>query len=250
MGSETMVEVVEFSSKKLDGYTLIEGFPGPGLVGTIGIKHLIDKMDFKKYGYIKSNAFLPIIRIRDGKPVYPSRIFINEKKKILAVLSEQIIPKDHAYEFSRAITQWISKKKIRFVISLNGLNSSDAVNEETYGFCAEDETKKILEKHGVKIIEEGITSGINAMMMLELKGIKEVKGISLLAPVTMNADFKAAALTLSKLNEILNLKLEVKTLLEESEKAKKELSKYLESVKAEQNKASADYSQSQTPTYT
>ena len=49
------VRVKETVKKDLKNYTLIEGFPGIGLVGTIAAKYLIEKLEFQKYGSIESD---------------------------------------------------------------------------------------------------------------------------------------------------------------------------------------------------
>ena len=90
---EPSIEFVEYKKTDLSGYTLIEGFPGLGLVGTIAVKYLVERLKFEPVGHIETNFFVPIISIRNGLPVYPSRIFINRKRKLVAIISEQIIPK-------------------------------------------------------------------------------------------------------------------------------------------------------------
>ena len=76
-------EISFIEKKKIDlkGYTLIEGFPGMGLVGTIGAKYIVEKLNFNEMGYLESDIFVPILRVHEGIPIYPSRIFVNEKKK-------------------------------------------------------------------------------------------------------------------------------------------------------------------------
>ena len=85
------IRVVETSQQSLEGYTLVEGFPGMGLVGTIAAKYLVEKLEVKEIGHIHSESFVPIIRIHNGMPVRPSRIFVSEKNKLVILISEQII---------------------------------------------------------------------------------------------------------------------------------------------------------------
>ena len=44
---EMRINFVEKVPINFSGYTLIEGFPGMGLVGTIGAKYLAEKMKFE-----------------------------------------------------------------------------------------------------------------------------------------------------------------------------------------------------------
>ena len=228
-----LVNIVEFEKKNLKGYTLIEGFPGLGLVGTICAKHLIEKLDFRKYGYIQSNIFVPVIRIREGKPVYPSRVFINEKLKLIVIISEQVIPAQFIDDFARAIVQWVCKKGIKRVISLSGIQVEEP-ERKIYGMGANDNSIKLLKKYKIEPIAEGITTGISALMMLELK-CEKVEAISLLNTVKIAADYKSAAELIKKLNEILSLKLGVGPLLNEAKKTEEEITSYMQKMKETQD---------------
>ena len=44
------LEFVELQKTSLDGYTLIEGFPGMGLVGTIAAKYIVEKLNYEYIG--------------------------------------------------------------------------------------------------------------------------------------------------------------------------------------------------------
>ena len=232
-GEFARVQIQEFEKKSLKGYTLIEGFPGLGLVGTICAKHLIEKLDFRKYGYLQSNIFVPVIRIREGKPVYPSRIFVNDKLKLVVIISEQVIPAQFIDDFARAIVEFVCKKGIKRVISLSGIQVEDS-EQKIYGMGANDNSIKILKKYKIEPIAEGITTGISALMMLELK-CENVEAVSLLSTVKIAADYKAAAELIKKLNEILSLKLGVEPLLSEAKKTEEEITAFMQKMKETQD---------------
>ena len=97
------VKIVESEPLSLEGFTLIEGFPGMGLVGTIAAKYLVEKMPFKEVGFLHSDSFMPIIRIHNGIPVQPSRIYVNEEAKLVVLISEQVIQKQHTQIVAEAI---------------------------------------------------------------------------------------------------------------------------------------------------
>lgn len=230
------VIVTEFTPKNLKDYTLIEGFPGIGLVGTIAAKYLIEKLDFKKYGCIQSDIFIPIIRVREGKPVHPSRIFIDEKRKLITIISEQIIPNRFMDDFARSIVKWVQEKGIKKVISLSGIHTeTTSETRNVYGIANNDKSKNLLRKHDVRIIQEGITSGITALILLELKQTS-LEAISLLGEVKLATDYKAAAALVKKLNELLKLDIDVKPLLKEAKQVEAELTKFLEKLKKEKEK--------------
>ncbi len=225
------IEFVEYKEKPLKGYTLIEGFPGMGLVGTIAAKFIVEKLHFDHFGYIASDIFLPVIRIHKGIPVQPSRIYVNQEKKLAVLISEQVIPKKYVNAMARATVEWIKKKQFKRVISLSGINTNEKNAESIiYGIAANKESLKLLQGHGLQIIQDGITTGVTAMMLLDLKR-SNIESVSLLGNVELGADYHAAAEVLRKLNEILALKIDVEPLLAEAKELEKEVLRQLQNVK-------------------
>lgn len=240
------IEIVEFEKKDLSNYTLVDGFPGMGLVGTIAAKYLVEKMNFKELGYIDSNVFVPIIRIQNGLPIYPSRIYVNDENKLIVIISEQIIPKNYTEHIAKTVIDWAKAKKVKRLISLAGI-TADASKDKSivYGIAANEKSKKELEKHGVRIIENGITTGITALMLLELKQ-SQIMAYSILGTASFQADYKAASALIAKLNDMLGLKIDVQPLLAEAKETEKLLLKQLEDLKKADNTVSK--LEEQTPT--
>ena len=163
-------------------------------------------------------------------------------------IAEQIVPKNHIVHVAKAVMEWLKKKGVKRVISLAGINTNDPASEEVYGIAAGPEAKKTLQKYKINVIEDGITTGLTALMLLELKRHPEIEAYSILGNVRVGADYKAAASLVLKLDEILGLKIPVKPLLEESRETEKELLRQLGELK----KTSSDMTkmENQTPMYT
>lgn len=227
---EAKVRFVETTSKKLDGYTIIEGFPGMGLVGTITAKYIVEKLGFDQIGYIDSDVFIPLIRIHKGIPLHPSRIYAHDSLKLVVLVSEQVIPRNLIHRFGEATIEWIKSKNIRQIVSLAGINTGDPKDKNIYGIASNEASKKMLENHDITIIKEGITTGVTAMMLLELQD-ENMRAISIMGPVAVGADYKAAAALIEKLNDMLNLKIDVKPLFKEAQDTEKELLKNFEKMR-------------------
>jgi len=231
MPEEIKVNFIEYEKIDFSDYTLIEGFPGMGLVGTIGAKYLAERMNFREIGYIDANVFIPIIRIHQGIPVNPSRIYANDKMKLAIIISEQIIPRYYTDKLAKAVVEWIKEKKFKRLISLEGINADPTQQKEViYGIAANEKSKKLLEQYGIKIVSEGITTGITSLMLLELKKTN-MEAFSILGNVNIQADYKAAAALLEKLNKILGLNISIEPLMKEAKETEKELLKHLDNIK-------------------
>ena len=230
-------DFVEYKKNNFSGYTLIEGFPGMGLVGTIAVKYLVEKMKMEQIGYIDSNIFTPIIRIHAGIPVRPARIYADKKRKICVLIAEQVIPKEHTYIASKKTIEWIKSQGIKELISLSRIQAAPETKskEVIYGISANEKCKPILKKFGITEIGEGITTGVTAFMLLELKNSK-IKAISILGNVKIAADYKAAAEVLKKLNKVMNFKLDVEPLLKEARETEKKVIEHLQNLKTTTDK--------------
>ena len=59
------VELHIIAKPKLKHPTLVEGFPGLGLVGTISASYLIEKLKMEPLGYITSDQFPPLAAVHN-----------------------------------------------------------------------------------------------------------------------------------------------------------------------------------------
>jgi len=225
------IEFVEKVPINFSGYTLIEGFPGMGLVGTIGAKYLVEKLKFEEAGYIDANIFIPIIRIHEGTPINPSRIYVHREKKLAVIISEQIVPKHYTQKLAKAIVEWIEENNFSRLISLEGINAGEKNQNKIYGIAANKKSLSVLAQYKVEPIKEGITTGITSLILLELKKNEDFEAISILGNVNLQADYKASATILRKVAEILGITLDTAPLLSEAKKTEKELLKHFQQFK-------------------
>ncbi len=229
------IEIIETKVISLDGFTMVEGFPGLGLVGTIAVKYLSEKLDFIQIGHINSDAFSPILRIHKGIPLNPTRIYASKKHKMILLVAEQIVPRKIMYELSRKVIEWVKKKKIKSVISLAGIRSGDD-SAEIYGIAANEKSKAKLKKLKIKTIDEGLTTGITALILSNLESYPEIEGFSILANVKIQADYSAAAAVIKKLDELYpSFEIDVKPLEQEAKKTEVTLKNQFKEMQNKQN---------------
>ena len=145
------VEVVIKKKADLEGYTLVEGFPGIGLVGTIAAGYLAEKHGTDCIGYVVSKKFPPMASIHKGKPMFPARIYIDKKNKMVMLFSEFVVPAETVYDIAQSILDWAEGSKIKMIISLAGMTSRGIETKpEVYGISSNEEMTKLLSKNNVK----------------------------------------------------------------------------------------------------
>ena len=218
---------IETKKMNLTGYTLIEGFPDLGLAGTIGSKYLIDKLNFESMGYVNSKLLMPIIRIQNGIPMHPVRFYVSKKHKTIIILAEQILPNQIANLMSVELVNWIKKKGIKRVISTSGIKVPNGPS--IYAFASDEKSKKLIRKNHIELVQNGITSGVTAMLMLYLKDNK-IEAFCLMGNAKNNADYYAASELVKAFCKLTNIAIDVKPLLKEAKKIEAAITNHLKTL--------------------
>jgi uncharacterized protein len=224
---EKIIQIIETKNVPLKGFTFIEGFPDLGLAGTIGARYLVEKLRFDQIAYIDSKAFVPMIRIQNGLPIHPVRIYLNKKDKVVIALAEQIIDNSLAAPMAEELVAWIKKKGITRVVSTSGVRIPEG--RAIYAFASNEASKKIIKANNIEMIENGITSGITALLMLCLKD-NNIEAFCLLGNAKNSADYNAAAEVVKAICVLTGMKIDVKPLLEDAKKLEEAIVKHLKTV--------------------
>ncbi len=210
-----MIEIKLFKDYSLKNYTLIDAFPGVGLVGPMAGSYMIEKLQMEYIGYIDSNEFPPIAAIHYGKPMFPARLYKDDKYKLIIAMSEFVIPSGSVYELSRELLAFVRKNGISKTISISGMPSQKP-SENVFITSPDEEIIKRVNKLGMKVISEGVVAGVGAILMTNSNQFK-VESMNILVEVNPQVmDPKYAEIALRGLNKLINIDIELKSLQEES----------------------------------
>lgn len=229
-----MINIKFIKNVDMKGNTLMEGFPGAGLVGPMTISYMIEKLNLNYIGYIESNMFPPLISIHKSKPLPPIRLYHSEKGKFLCVFSEFSIPTDLTYEMTDKLMELIKTKEFDGVLSIGGMPIKE-MNEKYLNniFCIASD-KEIMEKaikNGLKPISEGLSTGISALLMVRCAR-EGISNVDVLVPVVGNiTDPKYAELAIESINKLLNLDIDIKELKKEAEIVEKKIKELIQKGK-------------------
>jgi len=200
---------------RLKNPVLIEGLPGLGLVGTIAASYLVEKLDMKLLGFVKSPQFPPIIAIHNFTPMYPVRLYYSTKHNLIVLLSEFVIPMDLVPEFAEALLEFGKKMKVSRIISLGSITIKGE-QDTIYGITTDQVLAKKLLDNDVELIKEGATTGVTAILLAE-SVFSRLPTTSLLAEAHAEyADPRGAAMVLDVLNKVLDLKVDLVELEKEA----------------------------------
>ena len=115
-------------SKKLKNVTIIQGFPGFGLVGTIATEYLIEHLQCELLGNYWFEELPATITIHGGKLTHPIGIFYNKKYNIV-IIHSILSTAGIEWKVADLIETVAQQTKAKEIISLEGVSSQTDVAE-------------------------------------------------------------------------------------------------------------------------
>ena len=209
-------EFKEFNLK--EGY-LIDGFPSVGFSSAIATESMIHTSQFELGGIIDSKKFPPISVIKEGKPNYPSRIFINENLKVGVFSSYLNLDQSLHRQVSELMLEWSKKHEIKLIVSSVAVKSEEE-NSQMMGVGSTDSARKKIEEAGLKVLDHGTIPGIPGMLLNEGSITNQDVIVIIFSTTGEGPDFKSSAelcMTMSKL--IPGASCDIPSLQKEAEKA-------------------------------
>lgn len=199
--------------KEVQAHTIIEGFPGFGLVGTIVTEYLLDHLECELIGTFESDDLPPTVAIHKGEIIHPMGVFYNEKYNLI-ILHAILDIAGLEWEMAQCVTELAQKTNAKEMISIEGV-SAEGEDNTLYYFG-----NKEFEKLGAKPIEESVVMGITATLLLKQKDLS-----CLFAQTNSKLpDSRAAAKIIEFLDTHLNLEVDPKPLLMQAELFEKKVS--------------------------
>jgi len=230
-------EIYETKKSRLKNPTIFAGFVGAGLVGTIALDHMINELDMKEVGFLRSKHLPPSTVFMQGRLRHPFRIYSNNDGSICAIICEIIISKEGIYNIAMAILDWAEKKGSNEIIVLDGV--ADKKHDGKTFFAAEVDLCRVMEENDIKMIPQGFITGISGGILNECL-IRKIRGITLLVKADeLTPDPIAAATIIDAVNRIYDTEINTKNLKKQKKQIGMDLrelsDKYTEHKKIDSN---------------
>ena len=208
-------------TKKPKNVTIIEGFPGFGLIGTIATEFLMEHLETEKIGIVEMDEIPAMIAIHQSKVIEPISIHYNKLHNLVLVHAINI-GKDLGWKLAEVITNLADDLQAKEIISLEGVGSPNG-DEESRVFYYTTTAGTIAKKlQGVaNPLNEGIIVGVTGALLA-----KQVKTplVALFAEAKMGLpDSKAAAHIIQALDAYIGLGVDVKPLIKQADLFEKKL---------------------------
>ena len=205
-------------SKKPKGVTIIEGFPGFGLIGTIATEFLMEHLETEKIGIVEMQEIPAMIAIHQNKVIEPISIHYNKEHNIILVHAINI-GKDLEWKIAGVIAELAEALSAKEIISLEGVGSPNAEGGRVFFYGPEKAGGKL--SGLASPLMEGIIVGVTgALLAKQLK----VPITALFAEARSNMpDSKAAAHIIQALDAYTGLQIDPDPLLKQAQVFEKKL---------------------------
>ena len=200
-------------TKKPKNVTIIEGFPGFGLIGTIAIEFLMDHLETEKIGVVEMEEIPAMIAIHQNKVVEPISIHYNKEYNLVLIHAINT-GKNLGWKLAEVITSLSKELNAKAIISLEGVGSPNPDAGRVFFYSNKNHTvTKKLEGVASPLMEGIIVGATGALLAKDMK----IPVLALFAEAKSNMpDSKAAAEIIKALDAYTGLKVDPKPLLKQA----------------------------------
>ncbi|MCS6768436.1 MAG: PAC2 family protein [Candidatus Nitrosocaldus sp.] len=236
--SDAGMKVVEYDGMKIRSPYIFVGLPDVGLVGSIAVSYMIDRVKMAEIGHVESDLLPPILLVRNGEVKNPIRLYSNASSMI-ALISEMPIHPSILQEFVGSIAEWFRRMDPRLVISITGVPVQNRLNidrPKVFYISTDEQASSLMRSTQAMVFEEGIIFGAYAAILKACIS-RSIPTLTLFAQSHLNfPDPFASIEALDVLNKALNVGIDLNELREEAEMIRirsRELMKQTESMLTE-----------------
>jgi uncharacterized protein len=229
--------------KRPKNVTIIEGFPGFGLVATIATEFLIDHLETELIGKIWVSEMPAIAAIHQSKVVQPLSIHYS-KKYNLVVIYGITATQGIEWKLADALLQIAKELSAKEIICLEGIGSQTAASTVPKIFYYSNQPKVAtkLKTLNMDLLNEGIIMGVTGALLIRND---KFPFSCIFAETASNLpDSRAAAKVLEALENYIGLNIDLGPLVKQAEKFEDKLKGIMKSSKEvsdEQKKKQLSY---------
>jgi uncharacterized protein len=155
-----MAEFTEIEAVAVSSPTLVEGFPGVGLVGKIAADHLVEAFGMTHHGNLHCEGLPPLVGYGADDPTLrtPVRLYADAERDLLVLQSDVPVAPGAARSVADCLGGWIGDEVTPLYLS--GIPAErDEAPPAVYGLATGDEEGRLAEAGLDAPPEPGLVSG-------------------------------------------------------------------------------------------
>ena len=217
-------------SEEIKDCYFLTGFHGVGLTGYITINHIVKSLHARPIGYIETQHQPALVSLVDERISFPFELF---RHNDIVILFPRVQPKQsEVREFSREITNWVTKNEMKEALLIGGLDNRFKQGNHPIR-CVP--TKPSVEKAKalkIPLLEESLFVTGPLALMLTYFEMKSFPAMALL-PYSERGrpDPRAAALAVQQINDLFALNIDVFELNNDAKRIEDEVTKMINGQK-------------------
>lgn len=158
-----LFRITELKPVSVDGGYLIDGFPSVGFTSAIAIESLIHTSQFELVGFLDSDRFPAVSLVKNGKPNFPTSIFVNNDLKVAVFSSYLALHETLHKAMARTMLQWAKKHNVEYVITSVPVKGKEEGKITAAG--STDKARSKLKETNIEVLERGAIPGLPGALL-------------------------------------------------------------------------------------
>lgn len=216
-------------TKKIKNATVIEGFPGLGVVATIATSFLVEHLKCEKIGsfHFEDKEVAPVVSIHKCELIDPVGVYYSKKSNLIIIhaITSPLYVEWEAAELVLEICRQVGAKEL---ITMEGIGSPQNTKQEpnAFFFSPKEWNIKKMKEIGVNCLGEGSIIGVTAAL---LSKNKEFPMTCFFADTFSNLpDSRASAKIIEVLDKYLKLNVDYKPLIQQAQEFEEKIKQILQ----------------------
>ena len=225
MSSNGTSEFERTGAVDVESPTLIEGFPGLGLVAPIAVDQVTKQLGLEYYGQLRCPALPPVASYQDGRFQDLVRVYAGEDPAVMTLQSDLMIPPDAFDQLSECVLSDLATEFDRAIFIAGAPARNEEEIGEVIGLATTDEVESQVTGAGIELAEgSGLIGGVTGALV---RGCYEQEIPAAVLVVKAHPQLPdpgaARALIENALEPLVDFNIDTTELKEQSEKIRSQL---------------------------
>jgi len=145
--------------------TLVEGFPGHGLVAAIAVDQITRQLSLEHYGNLVSGEFPPVLSYQDGRARDTVRVYAGSDPSVMTLQSDIPLPPSAFEPLSRCVHEELAAEFDRAVFLVGRPARSEEAVGTVRAIATTDDLESELLDAGIELADgTGVVGGITGAL--------------------------------------------------------------------------------------